>query len=862
SNSITITFSDPPVIVATVTPTELQMGGNATINVTVTDTDGVSQVEFIDRYSHRTLHQTATPTTVAAPVYTYQYTLSNLGPCQYEVEVIATDAHGVKASQTVPFSISSGAADEQYISNGIGVGQAKLFDERSLALMLNSVQAKLNDSDFYKQSDIASAIGKFQGERFESSTLGISVTTTPLPGVTTTTEDKTTTASTGTTTEKKLTETVTRPSVTPTPASPAPTPAAFTAPVSNLSIAPQALLAQQMAMNFELINLRLLLESAVSDRIVTVPVRVGNSAGSVQGVRTRVVTGFQISLDSRREYQDAVAEVEVTIKSPCLTPAPSLVTLLPREDSYNVATISKNSKQFGLGVAVQPISFGLTAQNQKETLYLIQDLDTIAFERAAPLPQSPSPAQSITFGWQFRPVLGQRTVKAGMRQVYAVLALPNDGTSKFDGQVEVRTYWRRYDAKRKAVGPVIETSRSFRRLAGLNVEAGFLAGAALRPKADNIEWQDAGDGKVWVKVKGENFLPGTSVVLGGQKLETASAGLYLSDERNLRFLVEAKQLARLPAPAIVGRFGAQVPLVDAGVESESERVSSSWGIKILKVEVEPSAGPLSQVRVTVTSRRYGRLLDSVKPIVTVGEQAFGFLDHPITAIRSSPATMDLIFVAPTQTIREAGRVVVRRLFWEHDDWSDDLDINDLNFQMPSAFTAAEAITLAATATDVVLAVRGSGFNSSMEVVAGNNPPLTTASTPPVVIRSPALLTFQLPLARFKGLEKIIVSRTGAQPVVLAITPQPPPAPTITKIDPVKVNDEHDVRVEGTNLNSVVKALFKGTELKIVGIDPNGMWLLLRLTKDAVTGTVGKKAIDFVPAAGENVQGTLEVQARS
>jgi hypothetical protein len=71
--------------------------------------------------------------------------------------------------------------------NGIVVGQTKLYDERSLALMLQAAQSRLNNRDFFDQGTIAAQLGKMQGARLDASSFGVNVSTTPLPGVTTTT---------------------------------------------------------------------------------------------------------------------------------------------------------------------------------------------------------------------------------------------------------------------------------------------------------------------------------------------------------------------------------------------------------------------------------------------------------------------------------------------------------------------------------------------------------------------------------------------------------------------------------------------------------------------------------------------------
>jgi hypothetical protein len=64
--------------------------------------------------------------------------------------------------------------------NGIVVGQTKLYDERSLALMLQAAQSRLNNRDFFDQGTIAAQLGKMQGARLDASSFGVNVSTTPL----------------------------------------------------------------------------------------------------------------------------------------------------------------------------------------------------------------------------------------------------------------------------------------------------------------------------------------------------------------------------------------------------------------------------------------------------------------------------------------------------------------------------------------------------------------------------------------------------------------------------------------------------------------------------------------------------------
>ena len=97
--------------------------------------------------------------------------------------------------------------------------------------------------------------------------------------------------------------------------------------------------------------------------------------------------------------------------------------------------ISRKAQSIGFGAVVQVVNVGFTASRSRETMYLVKDTDTVAL-------QGPSTADgSISFGWQFRPVLGRRVVEPGLRQVFATVALPVPAACGFVGQLEVTTRW-------------------------------------------------------------------------------------------------------------------------------------------------------------------------------------------------------------------------------------------------------------------------------------------------------------------------------------------------------------------------------------------------------------------------------------
>ena len=72
-----------------------------------------------------------------------------------------------------------------------------------------------------------------------------------------------------------------------------------------------------------------------------------------------------------------------------------------------------------------------------------EDEDTLAFMDPVPKPES----KEATFGWEFRPVLGRKAVSPGLRQMFAVVALPVEdaGEKALPLAVTAKTSWRKFD---------------------------------------------------------------------------------------------------------------------------------------------------------------------------------------------------------------------------------------------------------------------------------------------------------------------------------------------------------------------------------------------------------------------------------
>ena len=198
--------------------------------------------------------------------------------------------------------------------NGISVGLPKVFDNRTLTLQLEKLKQQLNQQQTQNGvidlKSVAAALNNLQGLSQQETSTALSVTGSPTPATTLTNTLNTGNVDTSgnplpntTTTQNQTTKS----SVTPTaPAfdSFATLPAGFNPTFGSSA---SDLLNDQMNLSYQIVNLQMLLDRALSDRIYP-----QDSGG---GTRLQTVLGFNVSLDPPRTANDAVAVVEVTLKS-------------------------------------------------------------------------------------------------------------------------------------------------------------------------------------------------------------------------------------------------------------------------------------------------------------------------------------------------------------------------------------------------------------------------------------------------------------------------------------------------------------------------------------------------------------------
>lgn len=618
----------------------------------------------------------------------------------------ATDcATGKPADDTIRlYSVRSSRKGE---NNGLLAGQVKQYDADSLLLMMQGLSSQLSGLQLIGGAGLTNSFGQFQGASATSSWLGAQATTQPIPGVTTTsgapvtssqtqqaagattvisTIPTTQTTNSGTTQNSGTQQTTvvapngqtttttnaggTLQTVTTAPQVSAPLVAAPSqiSPYSynpSFGPGPQSMLQDQVDVTYQIFNLQMLLQGSLTDRYFGLP--EAGSDSSPYRTRYRTVIGVPVSIDPGPKYKGAVAEVEVSLCSRQMTTgAPSLVAMMPMQNSYNVVSMTQDARQLQLGANVSIFSLGVNAGRASQTVYLQRDTDTLALQRSTE-DSEVDKGGSAKFAWQFRPVLGEASVRGGTRTLFASLALPVSMTDNWTGYVHLVTRWRRYDAKHRIVGEVIPGSVHDQDLQELDFAPGMKVEGQSGASIYQATWQDAGDGKnVTIDVDGVNFINGTTAHAGPNVYGTAN-GLNLSS-RSVSFTMPAGLLG-ISDPYIVSPHGIAVRIRQKGSVDHPEFpfsiTKASWkaiddtnGAVTLEINTlsdfwrpvgpsdapdphifNPDDDPLDHLSVSpVTSK--GSTLDKrpIRLLAEIGGQVFGLEGNPLIVDLLSPSS--------------------------------------------------------------------------------------------------------------------------------------------------------------------------------------------------------------------------------
>lgn len=491
-------------------------------------------------------------------------------------------------SETAPFPASP------HESNGISVGRPKLFDSRTLQIMLEQLNEQLHRVQVIDQQKLIESLLKQQGAEVSDVSRSALLTTPIQPKV----EIKEGSGESGALAPTE--RTTTNEAVTPE----APDLAELiAAPSYSPAFGPNAtdLLFDQVSLSYQIFNVRMLLERSLTDRLWE------------KEPRLQAVVGFQVSLDPPKRVRDHAAFVEVTVSS-CSGKVVDLVALMPFEKTYNSSALSTRSNDFGGSAVARVLTLGYRERRRQQHFYLFRDADTLALEDL----RSPE-MEGTTFGWTFRPVLGRRSVTPGVRQLFAVLSLPapDNDEEQESLQVTVRTYWRPYHrstltTRTAGKRDVMEWSTPTQ----LTVYKSEFVEERLRPRIKEVDWWITDTNSAVVTITGKNFFTGTRVLLGSTAYDSPTNGLVLKSDKTLELRTTARELA-LGDAVISGRYGGPAKL-----QRRSDGPPRK-GILINRLKSDRASGREQvQLDIDLQEREDGdlTLLPDDRPLLTVGDR--------------------------------------------------------------------------------------------------------------------------------------------------------------------------------------------------------------------------------------------------
>lgn len=494
-------------------------------------------------------------------------------------------------------------------SNGIEIAGVKFYDDALLRQQLEADRSRLAALNAFDQS--ALKVGDLSGASLGTSGVGIAVQGPSLPTV-----------------QSVLAAGATTPTVTTTSGGTSPPASNVPSPSLSLpsTISPSALsnLDEELQLQEEIANLSLLLEGSLSDQYFK-----GKNQEILPRIRSTI--GVPITINTPERYKNAVAVVEVSVASRCIDKIascegstsdqqgtrPTVITVLPRERTYNVAALTDKNLTASGGIVTGVMSASAGFLKGKKTYYVVKDQDTIAGTFL-----TSDPKNWAGIWWFFRPVLGQKLVSSGPRQLLAQVAFPyradpNRTRSEDLGTVQVASYWRKFNSKTGAVGEEILGSYTDYRASLTTTILDLNIGRSLFSVR---HLDDLHDGSVFADVAG-SFPGGTYVRLGSKALRDEASGLQLqSDELNFTATVQDLALER---PYIVFRDG------------RSEELTS--GSCLTKPEGTLSGTYLDETHIRLSgtlTRQPGTGANSLPPMVFV----VGSKVYPTSVLQTVSAT--------------------------------------------------------------------------------------------------------------------------------------------------------------------------------------------------------------------------------
>jgi hypothetical protein len=647
--------------------------------------------------------------------------------------------------------------------SSIAVLNVGVYDDALLQQMLDADRARLMGMQFLDQGKVAGNIGTLQGSSMQQTGFSLNLGGPPLPGVSTvlnsgstqttqsqqasgtansasvtlTTTPGTPVAGPNSTSQLQITSPtsstsgqtnnqtqVTSPSVqtTYTFAAPtAPTPQAaptnyYTAP-STFSPSASNILNEEVQLNSEVAGLALMMAGPLSDQVFAVPV---SDTESIEVRKHHLTVGIPIAITPTTADSGSVAEIVLKFKAnfgkfdslrdnapPDVSP--TITAILPQDKTYNTATISNKSVNLGGGIVTNVLTAGVNFLWQKQTYYVVQAQDTVAFQ----LPPDPQHPDEISFGWDIRPVLGNATVLPGVRTLFVQLAVASLGAnvnSLVDyGTVSVSAHWKKVDKKTNIIAdeefdPVPVSSLFHLRDYNFDPSISYVE--------DPI---DNGDGTVTVFVGSRYYPPSTYIRIGSTTFGQGSSNVKFLP-KGITFTVPAAMLATQKATLMFN--GTSEPK-----EIHSNLVNSKNSLQCLTIadaQAVPESATSSIVTATMAFNAdtkctqnleilQAQKLSTLHLIAVIGTKVFGYRDAPIVF---DDAGKKLSFHAPRDLITSTPMLTVERLFFDKAIW----DTKALALYMIPTINSATVISK--SKENLLIALIGSNLTQFRDPPAG------------------------------------------------------------------------------------------------------------------------------------------------
>ena len=538
-----------------------------------------------------------------------------------------------------------------------------------------------------------------------------------------------------------------------------------------------------------------------------------------QRPRTRVTLGVPVDIRNSGKYKDAVAEVTLQVtasENSTIIDRPLITALLPTQRTYNVASIVDHSVSLGGGIVSSLASVGVSWLWGHHTYFVVKDQDTVAFQ----LPARATERTTQSFGWQFRPTLGQPRVTEGPREVFVQLAFPMMPTPASVapdlGTVHVTTVWKHLNRKTNAVAPdPIPGSIS-------DYEVPFTVYQYnLAPEVGDPDWSDNGDGTLTVRMSGP-FLPGTAVQLGPNVYSDGSPGFNRTLDW-LQFTVSSLDAATKRI-GLTDRSGAFSNVGYADTANRTDR--HCLEIKNPISNPKPISATLTEVRLDLNIKNDkdcgGNLdspaLDTRDLVAIVGNKVFGLRDAPFSA--RTPASLSLLL--PTDLLRSNHEIVVKRLF-AGKAYADKATV-DVNSVLPAI---TQAVALGSTAAGTKIALIGSGL-------VGLKAVLPSDATMQEFNGTSAVIT--IPNNEMDGLKQIVLKDRTDSLVMISAPTSPADGPTIDQLPPLQAKGPTTIKITGKGLLALQSVTYNGKQVKILHKDKSFVTLELPAAALAQAGT--------------------------